>query len=306
MVLSSLFDWFSRLGSRYSPEGRGLLASEFIFLKSRVDTGSRFFGEVIPPGSPGELPREIYMFWDKGFDAAPDVVKLCCESWKKHNEGWNLNLLSLDDANSILKVDSMPEGFAMAHYADALRTTILAERGGVWADATLLCAKRLDDWLLPMFNQSRFFAFYRPGPDRLLSNWFLAATASSVLAAGWREVYFDFLRDGYGPSTPYFFHHYLFEFMVGQSSAHRKAWKSVPKLSAEPSHLMQHLLSHESNAAQCLERLRHVPLHKLTWKEPSRVNAQSVLELLELMRESGLSQGCDEVAQARKDPPDVD
>ncbi len=32
-----------------------------------------------------KLPRRVYLFWDKGFDAAPDIVKLCALSWQSLN-----------------------------------------------------------------------------------------------------------------------------------------------------------------------------------------------------------------------------
>ena len=76
--------------------------------------------------------------------------------------------------------------------ADLARLDLLARHGGVWADATCFCVRPLDDWLLPCLP-SGFFAFDRPGPDRLLSTWFLAAQPGNALVSGTFALMRDYL-----------------------------------------------------------------------------------------------------------------
>ena len=67
----------------------------------------------------------------------------------------------------IAAVPKEPEAFA-----DQIRIEILHLHGGVWADATTICAKPLDEWL-PERMGTGFFAFERPAQDRMIASWFL-------------------------------------------------------------------------------------------------------------------------------------
>jgi len=138
----------------------------------------------VPSRTPN-LPKNLFIFWDKGFDSAPDICQYCLQSWRDMNPSWQINVLDQESANDIVYRNSFPDHMKIAHYADVLRTNVLATKGGVWADATLLCLKPLDDWLPLFFCQSPFFVFYRPGKDRMLSNWFISAESSSILIEKW-------------------------------------------------------------------------------------------------------------------------
>ena len=37
------------------------------------------------------------MYWNTGFNQAPQIVKLCLSSWKQYNKNWNI--IELDDNN---------------------------------------------------------------------------------------------------------------------------------------------------------------------------------------------------------------
>lgn len=44
------------------------------------------------------LPKKIWMYWDKGWNNAPELVKKCRESWVYHHPDWEINFL---DAQNI-------------------------------------------------------------------------------------------------------------------------------------------------------------------------------------------------------------
>jgi hypothetical protein len=62
----------------------------------------------------------------------------------------------------------------LPHQSDLLRTQLLIKHGGVWADPTTFPLIPLEDWLLGKMNAGYFF-FYKPGRDRIIANWFIAA-----------------------------------------------------------------------------------------------------------------------------------
>jgi hypothetical protein len=72
---------------------------------------------------------------------------------------------------------------------------LITEEGGVWTDATTICLRPLDEWL-PDCMPAGFFCFRDPGPDRLVSNWFLAGVAGNRLACLWRDAHEKFWSRG--------------------------------------------------------------------------------------------------------------
>jgi len=146
------------------------------------------------------------MLWLQGWVEAPEIVHACRRSWEALNPGWTVVPLSEKTAFDILRESEVipsvsgkelqPEALS-----DCIRIALLRRHGGVWADATAYCLKPLDDWLFQNM-QSGFFAFANPGPDRLISSWFLAAEPHSRIVSIWAtavENYWSarYERDGY-------------------------------------------------------------------------------------------------------------
>jgi hypothetical protein len=134
------------------------------------------------------LIRTIWIYWDQGRAAAPFVVARCIDSWIRENPGWNVVVLDAESAHDYIEID-LPEAklrsLAVQHLSDLIRLALLLKYGGVWADATTYCMRPLDDWI-ENCAASGFFAFSNPGPDRLISNWFLAAEGGNPLV---RKLY---------------------------------------------------------------------------------------------------------------------
>src|SRR5215467_4560690 len=119
--------------------------------------------------------KVVHFYWDQGLDEAPEIVRTCLQSWEKQNPAWSIRLWDRQTAEELVDRSSLPESLKTTPYSDILRTEILRRHGGVWADATIYCTRGLDQWLLPIMCQTDFFAFSRPGPDREIASWFLAA-----------------------------------------------------------------------------------------------------------------------------------
>ena len=133
------------------------------------------------------VPKTIWFTWFQGLDAAPELVRRCHDSWHTRNPDWRIVTLdegTLGDVASLDYSHGKLAGQLQNHRANVLRLELLSRYGGVWADATTFCARPLDDWL-PEYLASGFFAFRRPGPDRLLSTWFLAAEPDNHLVVEW-------------------------------------------------------------------------------------------------------------------------
>jgi capsular polysaccharide synthesis protein len=222
-----------------------------------------------PPPSPGRgLPRRIWIYWEQGWDEAPELVAACRRSWIDRNPDWEL--VSLDSANLSRHVamgsETAGKPLSRNHLANMIRLRLLAGQGGVWVDATTFCSTPLTDWL-PSLMETGFFAFSRPGKDRLLSTWFLASEPGHPLAAGWldRAIRYWRLVD---KADFYHWCHYLFADACRDDPRFRAFWAATPRLSADGPHQVQYRADRTDGIADLLESLAaaRVPVHKLSWR----------------------------------------
>lgn len=120
--------------------------------------------------------------WHQGFAEAPQIVRTALESWRRVNPDWRVVALDRDslsdwvDLKSVIDLDR--SDLTVQKFSAITRLCLLRRYGGVWTDATVCCLRPLDAWL-PEHYGAGFFAFRNPGPDRLASNWLIAAESDN-------------------------------------------------------------------------------------------------------------------------------
>jgi hypothetical protein len=249
--------------------------------------------------------RTIWSVWFQGLRNAPYVVRKCHESWLARNPGWRVVCLDETSWPEFASVDYGAGNIARLsaqQRSDLLRLDLLARYGGVWADSTCFCTQPLDDWL-PGSTGSGFFAFSRPGPDRVISSWFLAADPGNVLAHRLFEQMLNYWagtafrqdkRQATGKAlatllrhspqtrawwfsapirdllaiTPYYALHYGFEKLVRADLQCAEIWRRTPKISADGPHRLYRagLLGPASAELRAEIDRGDVPVYKTTWR----------------------------------------
>jgi hypothetical protein len=215
------------------------------------------------------MNKVIWTCWLQGRENAPPSVEKCLSSWEQRNPGWKFRCL---DATSIERyvalkhhVDLGRQTITAASLSDILRMLLLQEFGGVWVDATLLCARPLDEWL-PGLMAEGFFAFAAPAYDRPVASWFLSAEQDNLLISRWCRRTLEYWTDRTS-SDDYFWLHHLFRSMCETDAAAAQAWMRVPKVSAlGPLHLLPHILSPRDEALKAVDLT--MPVFKLTHRLP--------------------------------------
>ena len=216
-----------------------------------------------------KIPRQIFLYWDQGWKQAPDLVKRCAETWPAYNPSWNIFFLDRSNVEEKINIPYLARSInlPLPALSDVIRLALLKHHGGVWADATLWCARPLDDWIDDVCQKAGFFAYEKPGIGRRnswrpLSTWFLAAIPDSRIVSLWHTIMIHFLLKAKissifgafgeglfsclmpqlkGLSVPindhpgidnYFWVHKLFQISMDNDPEFLKLWLSVPKISA--------------------------------------------------------------------------
>ncbi len=181
----------------------------------------------------------MWSLWLQGWDAAPEIVAACRRTWEALNPDWSFQPLTrktlctmLDDRTMRFvreRPDVPPDALS-----DVVRIALLERFGGVWVDSTTYCLQPLDSWLGDVATTG-FFAFDKPGQDRMVSSWFLAATPANPIVKRWAErtrAYWD----GRAERDRYFWFHRLFGNGYAADAEWRAGWDAVPKVPAHGPH----------------------------------------------------------------------
>lgn len=217
--------------------------------------------------------KNIYILWFQGYDNAEELVKYCVNSWKHYNPEWNIILLDDTNLSKYIQLENYitdihTKNINKTALSDVVRLILLKMYGGLWVDATTFCNKPLNDWL-PNYINEGFFAFDKPGPDKLLSTWFLYANKDNYIIDKWLLSVINYYKIHNEPHA-YFWVHYLFGDIYNKDSTFKNIWDKVPKLSANGSG--PHYLQEKGMFKNLISEIKNdidskiTPLYKLTYK----------------------------------------
>lgn len=189
------------------------------------------------------IPKIIWIFWEQGWENAPDICKICLSSWKKYNSDWKIIALSKQNISQYIDMSMYVERFwerePIQSRSDLIRTNLLNKFGGVWTDATLFCTKPLKMWLFDTIKSSHFFAFANPTKDKMISNWFLVSSKNSYIMSTWCNKFNTYWKTNKQRTDNYFMHVMLFRTLYENDSYFKKLWDNVPKKSASGPHKLK-------------------------------------------------------------------
>jgi hypothetical protein len=238
----------------------------------KINIGQKVRSKTLFPFK-GVMEKTIYMFWAQGFKNAPTVVQACLSSWKKHNPRWTI--VQLDDTTLpeyidihqyIPDIDS--KKISKPAFSDIVRIFLLHKFGGVWCDATVFCNESLDIWLAK-YTETGFFAFNKPGKDRLLSSWFLYSKRGNYITTCWFHETVKYWNTHEKKHT-YFWFHYLFGALYQNNEKIKTMWNKTNKIPAKGPH---YFVPYHKKLFQTLtddrkeKIMKHnMPLYKLTHK----------------------------------------
>lgn len=258
------------------------------------------------------MDKRIWFMWLQGEREMPEVVRMCYESWHKHNPGWDVTFLDNKKLDQYLDLSPIlpfgKERVTKQALSDIIRINLLDKYGGLWVDATCYCNQPLEDWYVEKLT-SGFFAFSRPAVDRMISSWFLGAIQNNELVKIYCANTNKFWASGIKPLSrvtraslnlpqlrrlllkkpylwhshfvtkvlrqyPYLWFHYLFEKLYREDTVFRGTWDMTPKISADIPHRLQTfgLFNPITSELKAEIDSNQAPLYKLSWKKDYAIN----------------------------------
>lgn len=253
--------------------------------------------------------RTIWTLWCQGFDHAPPLVRACLGSWQQFNPDWRICALDRDTLRDWINlqdvVDLTRSDLTVQKISDIARLCLLRQYGGVWADATVFCLRPLDSWVTEYYSTG-FCAFRNPGPDRLMSSWFIATEKDNPILTALQEAFVEFMNSRIFSNQntelgllaiqklepilkknvrrtirwlnprlqervqayPYFIFHYAFNKIILTNPKLRLLWEQALPLDARPSHSLQTYSRDEHGLARALSEIDRSDwmLQKLDWR----------------------------------------
>ncbi len=178
------------------------------------------------------LPKIIWILWLQGWDKAPYIARKVRESWEKHNPGWEVRAISKDNLDDYVNISYLDNLEMPVNQSDVIRLHLLAKHGGVWADATMLCMRPLDDWVHDMIKPSSVWMYHGRENCETLASWFIISKKDSYMMNAWKEKCDIFWSDG-KKTADWHFMDALWKEVYIVDSKFREEWSRVPKICCE-------------------------------------------------------------------------
>ena len=185
--------------------------------------------------------ERIFTLWLQGEEQAPDIVKSCFASIRRHCT----QPLVILDGKTVFDWITLPEAIVEkyragkikpAHFADICRVELLHTYGGYWLDSTCYVSTPIPAWI----TEHDFFVFMAGekvhGNYSFIQNCFIRARKGSYLLEAWRAMILDYwLHED--RRVDYFQHQVMFRTLVTYNETAAKLFGEMAQLDQYPTHL---------------------------------------------------------------------
>ena len=186
--------------------------------------------------------EKIFTIWLQGEENAPDLVKACFRSVRRHCKQ---ELVVLDE-NTVFDYITLSQEIvekyragkiARAHFADICRVELLYEHGGFWLDSTGFVTAPIPDWII----KEDFFVYmagqHVGSPYSFMQNCFIRARKGAYLLDAWRAMILDYwMHENH--NFDYFMHQLLFKTLVQNDTRAKKYFAEMPHVDQDPTHML--------------------------------------------------------------------
>lgn len=187
--------------------------------------------------------EKIWALWLQGEENAPDLIKTCYKTIKKHckqelvvlNEN---NLYDYIDLPDYIKEKRKKGYISGAHFSDIVRVELLYKFGGFWMDSTLYVTDKIPDYIV---NED-FFIFLAGNVGggskySFMQNCFIRSRKGSYLLSAWRNMILKYWKE-HNHQMDYFMHQIIFKCLVLNDEKAKKYFETMPHVVQDPTHYL--------------------------------------------------------------------
>lgn len=211
----------------------------------------------------------VWTLWLQGEDAAPEIVRACIASMRKHLPSKRVAVL---DEDTMLEGVTLPEHvmrkyeagvITKTHLSDLLRLELLTTMGGTWVDATVWLSGTPQAFV----TESNLFMYQsmKPGLDGksiCMSSWLMTAQAPSRILLLARDLLYLYW-ERYDRMDDYFLLHYMLQIAIKE---YPDEWVRVVPASNSTPHVLLLRLGEPFDQGVFDGVCAQTAVHKLTYK----------------------------------------
>lgn len=232
----------------------------------------------------------IWFCWLQGMEHAPDLVRACYNSVKRHFSDRELVVITRANMHEYIE---MPQHITnryeqgqmpAALYADMVRLELLGKYGGTWMDASLLCTG--SDCPDGMMDADLFvFQAIRKDDRRFLgaSNWFITACSNNPVLLVLRDVMSQYWKD-YSCTLQYYMFHLFFNQLA---RLYPDEIAAMPRRNRLRALQLADRLGERYDAVAMAEMERVSSFHKLNYRVAERLKNSTDTYYAEVIRRYG-------------------
>jgi hypothetical protein len=144
-----------------------------------------------------KIPRVIYTYWHS--KEVPNTVQKCIDSWKRHCPTYTIHLITKDTIDKYMDTSLLHHSLGQAFLSDMIRLHVLADKGGIWMDASVYLNEPLD-WVhsYQVHTDCELVGYEQFPRDQIVSNrvesWFFACIPRSPFMLAWKKEFFRVQR----------------------------------------------------------------------------------------------------------------
>ena len=184
------------------------------------------------------INKTIWLLWLQGWDSAPWLAQQVKTSWEVKNPGWTVTLISQDNLKDyVTGIDYVyRDTITPQAKSDIIRLALLQARGGVWADATVLCLQPLDSWVPDAIRPSGIWMYHGTGGGMNAmegpASWFIVSKRGSYIVEKWKAACDVYWKERESTDN-YFWMDALFRELYESDPEFKRQWQAVPYINCE-------------------------------------------------------------------------
>jgi Capsular polysaccharide synthesis protein. len=232
---------------------------------------------IVPKTEVSQIP--IFVCWLQGESNAPDIVKRCVKSIRKHAKSHPVYLVNAENYSQYITLpDNISRAWqnkqiSNAHFADVLRCALLCEHGGCWIDATIWMSGDIHDEVFEYpFYSCRFNDDGRYVTRNIWSNFFIAAQKHSITAHFVRDMLYEYMAHQ-KRFVDYFLMDYIIRWGYDNIAEIRDELNAIP-MNNESVHELVKCVGEPMSSLDVQKVLGQSYVHKLSW----RINLENLPE----------------------------